>query len=456
MSARDPLEAEVLAQLTPSPAEEKAVQEAVAELERRCDARLAELGLSGRARVQGSIAKGTWLRGSADLDLFLLLDPSVPAERLESVAASVGQVVLRDARRRYAQHPYLTGAFVHDGQAWAVDLVPAYAVANAGARMSAVDRTPFHTAWVNTHLDAHAKADVRLLKRWLKGTGTYGAQTSAGGFSGYLTELLVASRGGFAAALAWLAADAQPRRLALGADQVTDDVAPLVVVDPVDPARNAAAAVTAATLERAGAAARAYAARPERAFFFPAPPRGEAPAVLHGALAGHAWAGIVARPGNVRLDIVFPQFQRATRTLSAALGRAGFPVVRAEALHLPDETEVLLQFLCTGGELPATRTHTGPRADSGEGAQRFRSKWSAHADALGPVHDAGGVLAVELAVRERTPAQWLAANVTKEGLGRHVTDAMARRSVLSDPALAPAAWAPAVADFVLGRAPWQR
>jgi tRNA nucleotidyltransferase (CCA-adding enzyme) len=449
------LEAEVLEAVTPTPQEQAAVDAVVADLLARCDSSLAAAGLPGRASLQGSVAKGTWLRGGADLDLFLLLDPSVPSERLESVALAVGPAVLEGAQKKYAQHPYLTGTF----RGLAVDLVPAYRVAEATAKMSAVDRTPFHTAWVKDRLGAPERAQVRLLKRWMKGTGTYGAQTAVGGFSGYLAEVLVARFRSFGGAVEWLAGGAHPRRIALGEDQVKDEVSPLVVVDPVDPARNCAAAVSLPTLERAVEAAQAYRRSAGRLFFFPNPPRAEPPATLHRALAaqGASWAGVLLRPKSRRLDIVFPQFQRGARTLEAGLGAAGFTVRRLDVAASADEREILLQAVCDGAALPERRLHTGPPDDGRPNAQRFREKWDGHADALGPV-EAGpdGRLQVELQVRLRTPAQWLAARLPAEPLGRHVQEALEGHVVLDDPAAAPPEWAPRVADVVLDRRPWDR
>lgn len=450
-----PLEAEILAEVTPTADEQAKVEAVVAEVLAKCDARLAAAGLPGKASLQGSVAKGTWLRGGADLDLFLLLDPSVPSERLESVALAVGPAVLDGAQKKYAQHPYLTGTY----RGLAVDLVPAYRVAEATAKMSAVDRTPFHTAWVKQHLPADKRAQARLLKRWMKGTGVYGAQTAVGGFSGYLAEVLIARFLSFDGVLAWLAGGAQPRRIALGEDQVTDEVSPLVVVDPVDPARNCAAAVSLATLERAVEAAKAYRKSPGRRFFFPNPPRAEPPAALHQALAaqGATWAGVLLRPKSRRLDIVFPQFQRGARTLESGLEAAGFKVRRLDVAASDDESEILLQAVCGGSPLADRRLHTGPPDDARPNAQRFRDKWSGHADALGPVA-AGpdGRLQVELQVRLRTPAQWLAARLPAEPLGRHVQEALEGHLVLDDPGQAPAAWAPRVADVVLDRRPWDR
>jgi tRNA nucleotidyltransferase (CCA-adding enzyme) len=40
--------------------------------------------------------------------------------------------------------------------------------------------------------------EVRLLKKFMKGTGVYGAEIKIGGFSGYLCELLILKYRSFA------------------------------------------------------------------------------------------------------------------------------------------------------------------------------------------------------------------------------------------------------------------
>lgn len=448
------LEQDLLDRITPTAGEQAAMEATAADLVRRLDAELRKEGVAGEATLQGSVAKGTWLRGSADLDCFLLLDPALPQDRLERVATTVGPRVLTASHRRYAQHPYLIGTFA----GLQVDLVPAYRVATASAKMSAVDRTPFHTAWVRRAL-AGKEGHVRLAKKWMKGVGVYGAQTALGGFSGYLVEVLLARFGSFAGLIDWLAGDAKPRRIALGPDQVSDDVACLVVVDPVDAARNCAAAVQEATLLRGIEAARAYRAAPSLRFFEPAPPRGEPPSALQAALGarGLVWMGLLLRPRTDRLDIVFPQFQKAARSVETALEAAGFPVQRATATANAAEDEVLLQWLASSAALPATRLHVGPQDSAAPNVERFRAKWQAHPDAAGPVrvgHD--GRLEVSLHVRHRTAASWLAAHLKELPLGRHVQDAMPDARALEDPGEAPEAWAATVADLVLARRPWER
>lgn len=454
---RETLEAEMLRRITPTPEERAEVAALVEQLEQEATEALQEQGVPGRVEVQGSIAKDTYLAGDRDVDCFLLLDPSVPEDRLESITEAVAKRVLEGARKKYAQHPYLVGR----RQGSQVDLVPAYAVPTAAKRMSAVDRTPFHTAWVRKRLDEAGRGQVRLAKKWLKGVGVYGADTATAGFSGYLVEVLVVRFGSFDGLVTWLERSAAPRRISLGDDHVVDDVSLRVVVDPVDPARNCAAALGDDTLLLATQAARAYRAAPSLAFFEPAPPRVETPEVLQDGLTaqGATWVGLELTPRTDRLDIVLPQFQKAGRTLADALRRAGFPVQRQEVrvgTGPAGQEQVGLQWVLDDVTLPETTTHSGPSARAAPNAERFRAKWDGHPDAVAPVCEKDGVLVVEVRVPDRRPAQRLASELSRIGLGKHVQNALRDHRVLDDPAIASGFWAPAVADFALDRRPWQR
>lgn len=447
------LEDKVLDKITPGRKQTREMEGVVADLEATLDDALAGARLPGKARVQGSVAKGTWLSGSTDIDCFLLLDPSVSEERLKAAAEQIGPEVLEDVQRKYAQHPYLVGRFRdHD-----VDLVPAYAVAEATDKMSAVDRTPFHTAWVAANLDDAGRDQVRLLKQWCKGTGVYGAETAIGGFSGYLLEVLIAVFADFRGVLDWLASGPQNRRIALGDDQVDDDVSPLVVVDPVDPSRNCAAAVRPEVLALAREAALAYLDDPSDRFFFPAEAKA-AVSRLGTALEdqGARWLAILLPPATDRLDIVFPQFQKAARQIGDELGRQGWPIIRSQVDADDDGSAVLLQWLVEDRVLGPQRVQQGPPGDS-KHAARFRDKWDGHPDAAGPVDEHDGRLQVAVHVRDRQAHEYLHRHAEKLLAAKHVQAAWRNGGrILDDPMEVPDPWPPIAADLVLDRRPWQR
>lgn len=445
------LEAEVLAKIRPSPEDVKRILDAATGVQNAAQAALDAKGIRGRAAVQGSVAKGTFLAGSADIDLFLILEPSVALADLEPITDYVGAAVLAGAEKKYAQHPYLCGTYAGH----AVDLVPAYHVAEATGKMSAVDRTPFHTAWVRGQLDDSKRDAVRLAKAFLKAVQCYGAETAVGGLSGYLVEVLVLGAGGFHGFLEWAMEWKPGRRYAYARDEAPDDVSPVVVVDPVDPSRNCAAAVSLATMEQLRQAVTEYLANPVPAFYFPPPPPRPKPGELSSKLQaqGQELLWILAKPDGIRLDLVFPQFQRAGRTLQEAMEKRGFEVIRHAVWT--DDAEVLFVFLVTKHLLPETYLHRGPVGDGRPNAERFKQKHAKNPLAVGPVEaDAQGHLQVQL----RNPARTALENLQAAwgmGLGKHVDAVQVSARIDQDPDAAPPAWQSQVADFVTGRKPWQ-
>jgi len=133
----------------------------------------------------GSTARGTWVAGDRDIDLFVRFDADLDREQLAEYGLAVGHAVLPEGHEEYAEHPYVKGTY--DG--FDVDLVPCHDVETAGDLVSAVDRTPFHDAYLSARLDDDLAADVVLAKAFLKGIGAYGSDLRTEGFSGYLTEL---------------------------------------------------------------------------------------------------------------------------------------------------------------------------------------------------------------------------------------------------------------------------
>ncbi len=206
----------------------------------------------------GSVAKGTWLPG-ADLDLFLRFPPGTD---LAVEGLTLARRLLPEGVELYAQHPYLRGEI----DSTEIDVVPCLAVADGASPESAVDRTPFHTAWVRERITPTSAGEVRLAKRFLQGVGAYGAAAAVGGFSGYLVEILVLRYGGFRAWLELLAGWQPPVELGVvpGAPATA-----VTLPDPVDSARNVAAGVTRRTLGLAVLAARAFLANPGERYFFP-------------------------------------------------------------------------------------------------------------------------------------------------------------------------------------------
>jgi len=238
MSSVSAVVAKVLPLCEPSPSEEKSITAVAHETKVLVDRHVASMADVVDVIFGGSFAKGTWLRGDADIDIFFKVKPSVPVERFEELGKTVGLKALKDykPRLRYSDHPYVE-AFVKNVR---VNVVPCYDV-EQGRWQSAADRSPFHTRFISSNFDSEKRRQARLLKKFFKAVGIYGAEISTGGFSGYVSEVLVLKYGSFENVLR-AAADWLERQVVSIGDYDHDIVkgfaSPVIIIDPVDSRRN--------------------------------------------------------------------------------------------------------------------------------------------------------------------------------------------------------------------------
>src|SRR5712691_5045550 len=300
----------------------------------------------------GSFAKGTWLPGEADIDIFVKLSPEVDETRFEEVGLKVGFEATKGYPRgkKYAQHPY-TEARV-DGVV--VNIVPCYDV-QAGQWKSAADRSPFHVELVKARLSEAQKLDVRLLKKYMKGVGVYGAEIEKEGFSGYACEVLVLKHGSFSEVLKRFAdlKAAAPERL-------------LSLPDPVDERRDLAKAISNENTARLVLAARAYLRRPTLQFFLGKSGR------RRPNLKGHV-IGITFTHAESSEDILWGELKRTMKHLSGHIARAGFVLARTE-IASDDTRESAFLILPEVRELSPMEKRLGPSVLMEREADEFLAK----------------------------------------------------------------------------------
>ncbi|NIA11056.1 MAG: CCA tRNA nucleotidyltransferase, partial [Nitrospiraceae bacterium] len=255
------IEREVLSRVIPSADEEKEILQAVEELKNKITERIDNL--EAKVMLVGSIAKGTYLKNSLDIDLFILFPPRYSKDEIKEHTLSIGKEILQKWKVQYAEHPYIRGVY----RGYDVDIVPCYEVSHPSEKMSAVDRTPFHTEYIRKNL--RNRNEVRLLKQFLKGIGCYGAEAKVQGFSGYLAELLVIKYGSFGGVLKNAREWKGRVILSLTDNNSNDFPENFVFIDPVDSSRNVAAALSPERLKFFIFAAGEYLKNPKTEFFFP-------------------------------------------------------------------------------------------------------------------------------------------------------------------------------------------
>jgi tRNA nucleotidyltransferase (CCA-adding enzyme) len=243
--------------------------------------------------------------------------------------------------------------------------------------ISATDRTPLHTEFVNNHLSDEGKNEVRLLKRFMKGTNVYGAEVKVGGFSGYLCELLVIALGSFKGILETATRWSEGYIIDIRGDSDAIGLrkrfsSPLIVPDPIDLLRNVGSPVSEKRFWEFSAAARSFLKKPTFHFFYPKISDVDKKALLK-KISVHEYDLIflVVNDGDVVVpDILWGQLYKSERALVAALTDTGFQIVRS-VVWSDEISKHIFIFEFESASLPSFIKRMGPPVKLMEDSSRF-------------------------------------------------------------------------------------
>lgn len=317
-------------------------------------------------RVEGSAAKGTWVRGREEIDIFIQFSKEVPKEDLERKTIEIGTNVIKrfggKPMLRYAEHPYVEGTI----EGIRVNIVACYRV-KPGSWLSAVDRTPYHTEYVKSKLTSSLVDEIRLTKSFMIGCGLYGAEIRVGGFSGYLAELLTIHYGSFlnmvTAASSWrppvsidMESHYPSRRTALE----RFGRPPILVIDPVDKMRNVAAAITDTKLSEFILASKLFIEKPSESFFY-IPRRVQRTKTMtevRRVLKGRNLLLLNFRVQEKSPDVLWGELKHTMNGIKRAMEHEGFKVIRFDAFLEDGRCFMLFELLSLA--LTSLYPHTGP------------------------------------------------------------------------------------------------
>jgi tRNA nucleotidyltransferase (CCA-adding enzyme) len=242
-----------------------------------------------------------------------------------------------------------------------------------GKWKSAADRSPFHTQYINNNLDEEKRKQVRLLKKFLKSVGVYGAEIATSGFSGYVAEILILKYGSFQSALQALSnISGEKNVISIGkADQDIIDSfqGPIVIIDPIDPNRNLGAAISTESISKLVLAARAFLAKPSLDFFRE---KGKKSAKVSKKLYANL---LIVEFSYLKRspDVIWGQLKRIQSAMSKQLNLADFRVIRSVCIT-DEENSAALVFLLESITLPAYAEKIGPEIFRRNATANFISK----------------------------------------------------------------------------------
>ncbi len=217
--------------------------------------------------IGGSYAKGTWLPRIKDIDIFIIFPKN---KELSNVLEK--KISALKPERIHGSRDYFRTSF----KGISFEIIPIVKIRKAEEALNITDISPLHVEWVNANTDKKTRNEIRILKLFLKANNLYGAESYIRGFSGYACEILIVYYKTFYK-LIKDAASWKDRKIIDIENYYTNKniiqelnpskLSPLIVIDPVQASRNAAAAISEKTYKRFIKLASDFLRKPEIKYF---------------------------------------------------------------------------------------------------------------------------------------------------------------------------------------------
>ena len=246
-------------EISPTKKEEQNLQKKVSSILTKINKHLK----NAKAIPGGSFAKGTWLKHDHDIDIFVQFKAKTNiSNKLEEALKKEFKTIKRvHGSRDYFQIRTLNVD---------IELVPVYKIKKDTEAKNITDISPLHAEFVNKKTDKELKQEIRLAKQFFKAQEIYGAETYIKGFSGYVLELLIIYYGSFFNLIRAMKSWEKGQEIQFTKTEKALDKnkeSPLIIRDPVQSNRNAAAALSLEKFNQAKKIAEEFYNNPKKSYF---------------------------------------------------------------------------------------------------------------------------------------------------------------------------------------------
>jgi tRNA nucleotidyltransferase (CCA-adding enzyme) len=348
--------------------------------------------LQATCEAGGSYAKETNLKGDFDIDVFIRFDSNYQDQKLsdhleqalEKLPSFIDNTI-DSYERVHGSRDY----FQLTISGFTFELVPVYSIRDPSKAINVTDMSPLHVHWVREHMKQHPlNDDVRLAKVFCKACGVYGAESYIEGFSGHVLDILIIHYGGFLpflkAASEWQQGTIiDPEEHYGSAENVRRHLndakllSPIILIDPIDPYRNAAAALSTEKFTILRKKARSFLEQPSSEYFRIKPfsledIKNEVKEQFSDRDVRFITAHVTALSGNK--DRAGAKMRKAYRFLRDELKRQGFSLLTTD-WHFDKKNKGHFYFALDTQDLPDTMEHIGPPLRATKHAETFASKY---------------------------------------------------------------------------------
>ncbi|MBI4439296.1 CCA tRNA nucleotidyltransferase [Candidatus Woesearchaeota archaeon] len=366
----------VIDKLKPTESERKDAEKAITEL----TTKLAKKLRTAKLKVGGSFAKKTWIRGMHDIDIFACFKYRKHSEKDKEIP-NLLETALKGAGIQYRRIHGSRDYFEAKSGKYSLEIIPILDITSHKQAKNTTDSSMLHTDWVRKNTNQKLADNVRLLKAFCMAHKCYGAESHIRGLSGYACEILIANYESLENALKsirnWGAkgkktmvdVEGHYKNRNLYVEMNAAKIqSPVIIVDPVQRNRNAAAALSQETVQRLRESAKKYLKKPSEEFFNEQHATPES--IKKKAAKGKTAIVIEAEPLEGKNDIVLSKICKAAEHIKQELEKNSFKIYSSGI----EWQEKPLIWVITEREIPKEKTVKGPLEAQEKHAKRFRKK----------------------------------------------------------------------------------
>ena len=330
---------------------------------------LKDKNIDAKCVVGGSFAKDTFLRNDFDVDLFVVFNEKYRNK-------NISKILYNTIKNRF-DIEVIKGSrdYFRFKNEFNFEVIPVLKIKDKIQNIT--DMSPLHVKWVDKYKKKNKNIvdEIRLVKQFCKAQRCYGAESYIRGFSGHVIDILTIYYGGFINLLKncikWKKNDViDVERYYKNNEEVLlnlnkSKISPLIVIDPILPERNAAAALSYENFLKLKNASKEFIKNPSKDFF-----------VIKKINKDYLkkkykrFIYIDAEPVDARRDISGTRFVRLYEYIKTQLILNDFNIVDSGC----DFESHVMWFVLKKYKLKETKKHKGPKINQKNDIKRFIKK----------------------------------------------------------------------------------
>ncbi len=358
---------DILDKITPSKKEREKVNKVINNFLKKLKTKLKDCKLL----IGGSMGKDSWIAGDHDVDVFV----KFPKLYLKNDISKILQERLKGIKFQviHGSRDYLQ--FNHGD--YLFELIPVIDIKTYKEAANITDVSPLHVIWVKAN--NKNPEQIRLTKAFLKANNLYGAESYIRGFSGYVVEILTIYYGSFInlikAAVSWK----EPVILDISKfyknkDEVINNLdknklSRLILIDPVQPNRNAAASLSREKFNEFIGLCKKYLKNPHEEFFI------EKKFNLQELKKKYSKDEIIlfdVKELKGKQDVVGSKLLKVFNYINDKIIKEGWKIKENNWFW---DKKAIFYYIIEKKELSKEIIHYGPPKKLKENADKFKQKW---------------------------------------------------------------------------------